>query len=129
MRDDYILIVEDDDELRGALSATLANHGYRVKGVGDGAQALRLLQSEPPPCLILLDVTMPVMNGYAFRREQLQDPALASIPVIAISGFLNPVERLADLEVQEYLTKPLDVDWFLEIVARYCDPDSRRMHP
>src|SRR5437763_14895472 len=81
-----ILIVEDDTDVREAMAIFLAGEGYKVVEAGHGAEALDQLRSATVFCLILLDLYMPVMDGWAFRAEQLRDAALAAIPVIVISA-------------------------------------------
>jgi CheY-like chemotaxis protein len=115
----HVLIVEDNPDLREGLGDLLEAEGYAVAGAANGQEALARLQSEPPPCLILLDLMMPVMNGWEFRAAQRRDPALAEIPVVLISA-LEGLERLAgNLAAAGYLRKPLDLGTLLEIVARY----------
>src|ERR1700730_4081891 len=82
----HILIVEDDACIRGVMTALLEAKGYRVVSAGNGREALDLLIQTEPPCVILLDLTMPIMDGWTFRQAQTQAPALASIPVLVISG-------------------------------------------
>jgi CheY-like chemotaxis protein len=81
-----VLLVEDDDLLRGAMKMVLQWEGYRVACARDGREALDLLRTAGPPSLILLGVMMPVLDGREFRQEQQQDPALADIPVVVVSG-------------------------------------------
>ena len=82
-----VCIVDDDADIREVLSDVLSIEGYQVIPAGDGEAALGLLRSQESDCrLILLDLMMPHMNGWEFRRQQLQDPAIASIPVVLLSG-------------------------------------------
>src|SRR4051794_38724785 len=81
-----ILIVEDDAATRDALSIVLGDEGYTVVGVANGQEAIHHLHSAAPPNLILLDLMMPIMDGWQFRRAQVQDPRLDSIPVVVLSA-------------------------------------------
>src|SRR5690242_18258082 len=81
-----ILVVEDDPLTREALAMVLGEAGCRVACAADGREALGLLRAGPKPDLILLDLSLPVLDGRQFRREQLQDPALAGIPVVVVSA-------------------------------------------
>src|SRR5688572_8496646 len=82
-----ILIVDDDASIREALASLLEDEGYTAAGVANGLQALTLLrQSEELPCLILLDLMMPVMNGWEFLNEQQQELRLAEIAVVVFSA-------------------------------------------
>ena len=82
-----ILIVDDDADIREALQDLLADRGFSVLGASNGAEALEVLRTLPaPPSIILLDVMMPVMDGYGFLEEQRRDPALSRIPVAIITA-------------------------------------------
>jgi CheY-like chemotaxis protein len=106
--------------MRESLAEVLALEGYRVHGCAHGQEALAHLQSAPLPGLILLDLRMPVMNGWVFRDQQRQDPRLSSIPVILISGVDDVAQQAAALGATAYLTKPIDIDDLLNTVARHC---------
>jgi CheY-like chemotaxis protein len=119
-----ILIVEDDPDLREVLDITLQAEGYAVATASDGAEALARLQSrvdKTRPRLILLDLRMPVMNGWQFRERQRQDPELAEIPVVVLSAALDLPVRASDLKADAYLPKPVALDRLLEIVGAYTD--------
>ncbi|MBC7545053.1 MAG: response regulator, partial [Candidatus Sericytochromatia bacterium] len=81
-----ILIVEDDIDIRETLAEILADEGYSVASAANGLDAISYLQTEAMPCVILLDLMMPVMSGWEFRAKQQQDPTLAGIPVVVLSG-------------------------------------------
>jgi CheY-like chemotaxis protein len=113
-----ILVVEDDDAIRAALVDLLEDEGYDVRQARDGAEALTLLRSEPPPCLILLDWMMPVMDGKAFLEERERDPSLFHIPVVVLTaGAARPTPGLATVQV---LAKPIRIEEFLDVVASAC---------
>jgi chemosensory pili system protein ChpA (sensor histidine kinase/response regulator) len=82
----HVLVVDDSDLLRSSMSRALRRHGHRVETAENGAVALRLLAVDPLPDVIVLDLTMPEMNGYEFRAAQCADPRLAGIPVVVASG-------------------------------------------
>lgn len=86
-----ILIVEDDDDSRRMLELLLASNDYETMSARNGAEALERMR-ERKPCLVLLDLQMPVMSGWEFRERQLQDPALADVPVLCVTAFFNPGE-------------------------------------
>jgi CheY-like chemotaxis protein len=115
-----VLIVEDDTDLRQALSQILADEGYRVDGAEHGLHALEQLRDGCRPCVILLDLTMPVMNGWQFRDQQRQDPDLAEIPVVVISAGANLSEQIVPLGIQDYIRKPIQLGQLLATVQRYC---------
>jgi CheY-like chemotaxis protein len=113
-----VLIVEDEADAREALSEILEIEGFEVATTSHGAEAWQYLQDSPPPCLIILDMMMPVMDGRQFRALQLKDPWLAKIPVVVVSAF-SP-SSVADLHPMAVKRKPLDVDTLLQVVEANC---------
>src|SRR5713101_10024038 len=97
-----ILVVEDDESVRGAIAAFLEGEGYPVVEAEHGEAALRCLQSAGDFCLILLDLFMPVMNGWGFRAEQLRDPALAAIPLVVVTADARAPQKAAELGAVGY---------------------------
>jgi CheY-like chemotaxis protein len=116
--DRSILIVEDDADLREMMADLLALEGYRAATASNGREALEYLRQTGIPGLILLDLMMPVMDGWEFRREQRRDPELAPIPVIVLSA-LDP-QRAADIGGNAFLKKPLDFDRLIDLVRQFC---------
>ncbi len=120
--DHRVLVVEDDPTIREVLVEVLGEHGYEAVGASNGREALDALASSPePPCVILLDLMMPVMDGRSFREEQLQKPELSDIPVIVISAHLDHAVT-SDLHAAAYLRKPVRLADVLQSVRTYCDP-------
>jgi Response regulators consisting of a CheY-like receiver domain and a winged-helix DNA-binding domain len=115
-----ILIVEDDADLREALSEVLRDEGYAVTSAADGQEALDRLRRELRPSLILLDLTMPVMNGWQFRAEQRQDPDLSEIPVVVLSAGEHLAEQMQPLEIEDFVRKPIELGHLLQKIERYC---------
>jgi CheY-like chemotaxis protein len=115
-----VLVVEDDPDLRGALAAILEGAGYGVVEAEHGREALRHLRSGLTICLIVLDLFMPEMNGWAFRAEQTKDARLAAIPVVIISADSKSAERARALGVVTALTKPIDIDRLLQVLGQHC---------
>lgn len=118
-----ILLVEDDDAIRFSLAEGLRENGLKVALAENGREALALLRSEPHPSVIVLDLMLPVMDGWDFRHEQLRDPALRDIPVVIITatGFTAKTIRtqLGDVEV---LAKPIRQAELLDVLNRACGP-------
>lgn len=114
--DPRILVVEDDEDAREAMVALLQMKGYRVVPAGNGKEALDYLHKAPVPDLIILDLWMPVMDGWQFRSEQTKDPRLAEIPVIVVTALSDR----ADVEANEIIIKPVDVNRLLTTVSHYC---------
>ncbi|HMI85566.1 MAG TPA: response regulator [Polyangiaceae bacterium] len=112
----YILIVEDDDDIREALTQILELEGYVVREAANGREALEISAREPVPSLILLDLMMPVMDGWQFRSEQLKDPTLSKIPVVVISADASVHEKVASFGAASVLPKPISLDRLLRAV-------------
>jgi CheY-like chemotaxis protein len=120
-----VLVVEDDLEIRESLMEILEENGYEPVGASNGSEGLdKLRTSEEPPCLILLDLMMPVMDGKMFRQEQLRRPELADIPVVVLSAYRNVAEETKDMHVASFLKKPMKLDDVLGVVRQYCPGDS-----
>jgi len=113
-----VLIVDDDDDIREALTDTLEDNGFRVLTAVNGLEALRLLRTGPvAPAVILLDLMMPVMDGYGFLAEQQQDPQLAAIPVAVITAG-HGVDRSRLGEALLVIPKPIKVPYLLDVLER-----------
>ena len=115
-----VLIVEDDDLTRDALSIMLQEDGYQVLCAENGQAALEQLQRTRPPGLILLDMMMPVMTGWEFLTQRKQDPRLAAIPVVICSGTGDAARQAASLGAAGYLKKPIEFQVLLATIRRYC---------
>ena len=115
-----VLIVEDDADLREMMAQLLTLEGYRSETASNGQEALECLRRADRPDLVLLDLMMPVMDGWEFRRQQRQDPALSGVPVIILSALDQ--SRLTELEGADFLKKPLDFEQLLHVVGRHCRP-------
>lgn len=115
-----ILIVEDDPESRDFLVTLLTLEGYRVAAAANGEEALALARDERPG-LILLDLGMPQMDGFAFRRAQLDDPMLANTPVILTSALNDESQIARRIGPMGAVPKPINIDTLLEQVALYCE--------
>jgi CheY-like chemotaxis protein len=116
MTDGTVMVVEDDPLMREIIVQILACEGFTTIVARNGAEALRRLRDEHVhPALILLDVTMPVMNGVQFRAEQLSDSALAGIPVVIMSA-----SGEADVSAEAHIGKSFDIDVLLDVVSRFA---------
>ena len=113
-------MIEDDSDVRGALLSLFASHGYRVAEAESGLDALRLLRDgEMPPCLIVLDMMMPRLDGWDFFAERNRDERLRSIPVVVVSA--DPLaEQAVRLGAAAVLQKPVDPVLLLAVVAQYA---------
>lgn len=113
-----VLVVEDDNDLRESICAVLKDAGYSSWPAENGEVALERARAERP-CIILLDLMMPIMNGWEFRSEQLRDPELSSIPVIIMTADGRAREKAKTLHA-DYLRKPITLDALLHLVDDYC---------
>jgi CheY-like chemotaxis protein len=109
-----LLIVEDEGAIRETLTEIVAKDGREIVTASDGQEALERLTEVPRPCLILLDLMMPRMNGWEFLQRKSADPSLADIPTIVLSGSHRPAGAM------HQLAKPLDVERLLALVDQYC---------
>lgn len=118
-----VLVVEDDSVIAAQLVEILEDEGYRVRRASDGLDALVTLRAmEEMPGLILLDLVMPRMDGWAFRRVQLRDTFLAAIPTIVMTAFSHAADT-PELGAVPVLSKPLRLERVLAAVAQHCRPD------
>jgi CheY-like chemotaxis protein len=115
-----VLVVEDEPDIREVMVAILESEGYVTRAATHGAEALAQLRAGFTPCIILLDLMMPVMDGWTFCQERDKDPSLASIPVIVVSAVARKDPKNACLRAVDHLPKPLDVGTLLSAVQRYC---------
>lgn len=112
-----ILIVEDDDDIRNALTDLLQEEGYHTEAAVNGRDALEKLGEISKPCLVLLDMMMPIMNGRQFLDEIMKDSQLAPIPVLIVSAIADKANTEGSVG---FLKKPIDIDVVLNVVAQYC---------
>ncbi len=105
-----VLVVEDDADLRDLVRVALETDGYIVSTAANGRDALQHLRSTPHTCMIVLDLTLPRMDGRAFRGAQLRDRSLAWIPVVVMSGESDVAREARDLAARAVVRKPVDVD-------------------
>jgi two-component system response regulator MprA len=119
MSERTVLIVDDDPDLRGALTDALTDEGYPVASARDGLDAMTYLRSHHAPALILLDWMMPNCNGPCFRRLQVQDPRLSGIPVLVLSADRHIDIKAGEMGLTNYLVKPVEVETLLGVIQRY----------
>lgn len=116
-----ILVVEDDSDLRRSLAEVLEDEGCEVTCARDGQDALRQLAESAAPHAILLDLTMPGMDGWTFRSRQRSDPRLAAIPTVVISAaHASDAGAVAALAPAAFLSKPFDVGSLIDALKRVC---------
>ncbi|HZR81470.1 MAG TPA: response regulator [Candidatus Binatia bacterium] len=113
-----IFVVDDSEDDRELLGAVLRVHGYRVSYANDGTDALRQLESGLRPCLILLDLDMPYVDGVGFRERQLADPRIADIPVVVFSAAADLPKICEELHLPGF-QKPAEIGTVVRTVERY----------
>jgi two-component system chemotaxis response regulator CheY len=117
-----VLVVDDDDDLRESIEVVLASRGHSVATAADGEEALAWLQRQTPdnPCLVLLDLMMPRMNGFELRARMIADPGLAAIPVVIITGAGLLADNSSGALQTEVLRKPIEPSTLLRAVGKFC---------
>jgi len=115
------LIAEDNDEIREVLEEMIRAEGADVEAVSDGAQAWGRVRRAPYPCLVLLDLKMPVLDGLGFLKRRNADPETARIPVIMLTGSIELEGRERELNLQGFVKKPFDPEALSRMVRAYCD--------
>lgn len=116
-RPKHILVVEDNKEIQDSLKIALEVEGYNVFTADNGKEALSALGKMPTPCLILLDLMMPVMNGWEFVEEVGKDLLLSSIPIVVVSAY---GDKRGTPKTEGYIQKPVDLDALLNTVSKHC---------
>lgn len=127
-RDKSILLVEDNDDIRDTLEEILIQEGFQVATATNGLEALDVLAHDPLPCLILLDLRMPVMDGVSFRLHQLRDPRIREVPVVVLTAANEDHREAALLGACGHLRKPIDLDVLLETAEEACRVGSVAAH-
>jgi CheY-like chemotaxis protein len=117
-----ILVVDDDADIRDTLAQVLEDEGYRVVCASNGLEALEMLRSDPAiPALILLDLMMPVMNGWQFNEERRKDDRLARIPLVVVTAAGDARDRAASIKAVRIIQKPIRLEDLLEVIQSAID--------
>jgi CheY-like chemotaxis protein len=115
-----VLVVDDDPDIREAITDTLEQEGYAAVEAGNGLEALSYLRSNPPPPLILLDWNMAPMNGPEFMQEFAKHPNSHQIAVVLLTADVRAAEKAAAGAYVGYLQKPVKLDAFFQLLDQYC---------
>jgi len=125
-----VLVIEDDLDIQQALGQVLADEGYEVELAADGAEGLSKIQDgSDKPSLIILDLWMPGLDGFGFRRAQLASDETADIPVIVVTAAGVAPMEMAQLGLAYVLRKPVDLDILLRVVRRLSSRPAKPQHP
>ena len=120
-----VLVVEDDTDLRESLSQALRDHGFGVSLATNGQEALDLLHAGARPSVILLDLLMPVLNGWELRDVLRHDPVLAQIPQLVISAYMDETEQVVlELPPDDCIRKPFQLRILIDAIERHCQPKA-----
>ena len=115
------MVVEDDPDVREAIAEVLSDCEYQPLHAANGAEALqRLRAAAVRPCVILLDVMMPTMDGWQFRAAQMSDPLVSDIPVVVLSAHADGSQAAAKMDAAGYLSKPVSLESLVSLVERFC---------
>ncbi len=118
-----ILVVDDDDDILKMTSFVLKQLGYEVATANDGARGLATLRAGVvAPCLILLDLMMPGMDGATFRKKLREIPVASNVPIVILSGDSGLATKVAELGVAGFEQKPISVQRLAAVAAKYCRP-------
>ena len=113
-----ILIVEDEADIRETLKELLVLEGYQVFTASNGQEGLALLRSIPRPCVILLDVLMPVMDGNEFLAAKKDEDLIATIPVAIVTGIAEKPPLVGGAVA--CIKKPIEFEYLLKFIRKYC---------
>jgi two-component system chemotaxis response regulator CheY len=119
-----ILVVDDDEAIRELIAIVLSDEGYGVQTARHGAEALDLIDLDPPD-LILLDMRMPVMDGWQFSRTYRQRSSLRA-PIVAHTAGRDSLDAAAQIAAADYLAKPFELERLLDVVARLIGQRAQR---
>jgi CheY-like chemotaxis protein len=114
-----ILLIEDEVDIRTILKDALEWEGYRVHTASNGKEGMEILAAMPAPGLILLDLMMPVMNGWEFADALETYRVYSDIPIVTISAFSDPEKRI---RANGSIKKPVDLDFLFALVRKHCGP-------
>lgn len=114
-----ILVVEDDNSIRELLVELLQSEGYEVAAAVNGLEGIKYLQANGNPDLILIDLMMPIMDGYTFRSEQMKNAEWSKVPVVVMSAEANAKEKMKNFGITAFLSKPVELDTILKTVEKY----------
>jgi CheY-like chemotaxis protein len=118
----HVLVIEDDRDIRESVVEVLEDEGFVVSAASDGLQALALLRGAATrPDLILLDLMMPIMNGFEFREQQQKDADLAAIPVVVITADVNARAKAKGLGAAGFIQKPVEIQALIDMINQQIE--------
>lgn len=118
MKCNSILIVEDDEGIRNLLRLAIEMEGYHTTTASNGKEGLDALEKLSKPCLILLDLMMPVMDGWSFARSLEKDMVLAQIPIVLVTAYSD---KAGSIKAKTILKKPVNMEVLFRTIKEYCE--------
>jgi CheY-like chemotaxis protein len=112
-----VLVVDDDPDIRATIQEVLEMEGFAVETARNGREALDLLKDGVHPCVVLLDLMMPVLTGWEFLEARRASRGLLEVPVVVVS---TVAERLSDAGATDVVRKPPDIETLLRVVRKHC---------
>jgi len=116
-----ILVVDDDPDVREAISDTLQDEGYQVVESSSASDALAYLRSHSPPALIFLDWNMAPMNASQFMDEFTKEPAFEGVPVVLVTADVHASEKATTSRYDGFITKPINLETLFSVVGRFAE--------
>ena len=124
--DVYVLVVDDDPAIRGVVADALRDEGYAVDIAAHGREALEAMRVRRP-ATIVLDLMMPVMDGFSFMQACHLEQLCDDVPIVVISAVADALQRVLEVPVHACIAKPFDLDDLIRTVARFVDSSGRRL--
>ncbi len=115
-----VLVVDDDQHIREALVEVLELEGFKPLVAENGQRGLELLRAEKPD-VVLLDLMMPVMNGWEFRQIQVGDPLVADIPVVVMTAHIGGADGIDGVS---FIKKPMEIEDLVDTIKRAIEPEE-----
>jgi DNA-binding response OmpR family regulator len=122
--DSYVLVVDDDPAIRGLLADALRDEGYTVDLAAHGREALDAMRARRP-ATVVLDLMMPVMDGFSFMEACLSEQLCENVPIVVISAVHDALQRVMDVPVYACVAKPFDLDDLVRTVGRFARSNGR----
>jgi CheY-like chemotaxis protein len=126
VRCEDILIVEDDEAIRDILTFALESRGYSVFTAANGEEGLQIARNLNRPCLILLDLMMPILDGWAFAKIIESDPVMGKSPIVVVTASCESAEPI---HFKEILHKPIDVHKLYSVAGKYANAREPARRP
>jgi CheY-like chemotaxis protein len=120
----YVLVVDDDPAIRGLVADALRAEGYSVDLAAHGREALEAMRARLP-ATVILDLMMPVMDGFSFMEACHQEQLCDNVPIVVISAVQDAPQRIHEVPVHACIAKPFDLDDLLRTVRQFAKPNGR----